>query len=308
MATRRKRRSKAPDHVTSTLRLDDAKPFQEEVARSVRSAFRPVLVVMNGAHAGNRVSVEGSVLVGRDPDAELNLTDAGVSWHHAQIEDRGGSFAIVDTGSTNGTTVNGETVEEKVLTRGDKITFGTTLVRYDVQDEADQAYDAFLERLLTIDDLSGLYLRRRFDSELGALLANAGARGSSVAMLVMDLDGVKKINDTHGHVFGAYTIGEAGKIIGRLIEGKGIACRWGGDEYLAALNDCGCDAGVDFGETIRKAVADHRFEHDEIELHPGISIGVAAYPEHAKDAHALFRAADQAMYRAKTAGKNRVSR
>ncbi len=62
------------------------------------------------------------------------------------------------------------------------------------------------------------------------------------------------------------------------------------------------------GEEIRLAIADHHFEHEDVVLAPGISIGASSFPEHAPNADALFHAADEAMYRAKRAGKNRVSR
>ena len=301
--------SKRPskEGVTATLRLDDAQPFQQEVARKVRAHFLPVLVVMSGDHMGTRVTVEGNVLVGRDPAAGLCLGDAGVSWHHAHIEDRGGSWAVVDEGSTNGTAVNGERISDQELKNGDKIVFGRTLARFEMQDAADQAYDEFVAKLLNVDDLSGLYLRRRFDSELRAMLASAASDDEPVGLLVMDLDGIKKINDTHGHAFGAYTIGEAGHVIGRITQGRGIACRWGGDEFLAALKSCDLKATMAVGEEIHDAIASHTFEHEGVELSPGISIGAAAFPAQAKSAKALFRAADGAMYRAKKAGKNRVS-
>jgi diguanylate cyclase (GGDEF)-like protein len=272
----------------------------------VRAHFRPVLTVLSGEKRGVRVSFEGNALVGRDPEAELCLEDAGVSWHHAVIEDRGGSYAVVDAGSTNGTAVNGELVSERELENGDKLVFGTTIVRFEEQDETDQAYDEFVARLVSIDDLSGLYLRRRFDQELSQILSVARIDRLPVGMLVMDLDGVKKINDTHGHSFGAYVISDAGRVIGSVIEGRGIACRWGGDEYLAAVRNHDHEAACRVAAEVHGAIAAHAFEHHGIALHPGISIGVATFPEHAQNALELFQAADRALYRAKAEGKNRV--
>ncbi len=291
-----------------TLRLDDATPFQEEVAKSVRAHYRPCVVVMSGARVGEKIVLEGSSTVGRNPDAEIRLTDAGVSWEHAYIEDRAGSWAVVDKGSTNGTLVNGERVEERALSHGDKVVFGATMVRFEVQDAADQAFDEMVARLLNVDDLTGLYLRRRFDTELRMLLHEASATGQPLGMLVMDLDGIKIINDTHGHAFGAHTIAEAGRVIGDVLDGRGIACRWGGDEFLAALPRCDAAGALAIGEEVHAAIAAHHFEKDGVVLSPGISIGAAAYPEEASDAETLFKYADDAMYRAKRAGKNRVSR
>jgi diguanylate cyclase (GGDEF)-like protein len=123
----------------------------------------------------------------------------------------------------------------------------------------------------------------------------------------MDLDGIKKINDTHGHLFGAYTIGEAGRIIGRIIEGRGIGSRFGGDEFLAALPSLDRAAAAAVAEEIRLAIAHHPFQREGVQLFPGISIGVGSYPEDATSQEALFEHADKALYRAKQGGKNRVS-
>ena len=281
--------------------------MRDQVVEAVRARYRPVLVVISGDSMGNRVTVAGNMLVGRDPEAELVIPDAGVSWHHAMIEDRGDSHVVVDLGSTNGTTVNGKKCDESPLVHGDKIVIGKSLVRFEVQDAADQAYEDMVARLINIDDLSGLYTRRRFDVEVVQMLQLAASRDGAVGMLVMDLDGVKKINDTHGHSFGAYVIGEAGHVIGDVIRERGIGCRFGGDEYIAAIQGAGRAATSDVGEEIRRAIADHHFEKDGIELHPGISIGVAAFPEDADSAPSLFQRADAALYRAKAAGKNRVA-
>jgi diguanylate cyclase (GGDEF)-like protein len=124
----------------------------------------------------------------------------------------------------------------------------------------------------------------------------------------MDLDGIKQINDTHGHLFGAYVIGEAGRVIGQVIQRAGIGCRFGGDEYLAALPGQSAEQAALLAERILESIRTHRFVKDGIELKPGVSIGVAALPEDADSPESLFDAADKAMYRAKQAGKNRVCR
>jgi diguanylate cyclase (GGDEF)-like protein len=274
----------------------------------LKAPHRPVLVVISGNEMGARVRVDKNVLIGRDPSADLVLTDAGVSWQHARLEDRGDSWALVDLGSTNGTAVNGQKRAECVLAANDKLVFGRTLVRFEVQDALEQAYDEQVERMLTIDDLSGLFVRRKFDAELGLLLEAAKAKGSAVGLLVMDMDGIKKINDTHGHLFGAYTIGEAGHVIGRVIGPRGIASRFGGDEFSAAFPALDAAGTAALGEEIRAAIAEHHFEREGVRLAPGISVGAASFPENAPDAATLFQRADEALYRAKQGGRNRVSR
>jgi len=294
--------------VPATLKAEES--VAGEVMRRVKAPHRPVLVVVSGndSDVGKRVIVEKTLLIGRDPDAALPLSDGQVSWHHACIDDRGDAWALVDLGSTNGVLLNGQKVGDSALTPNDTILLGTTVVRFELQDGVAQAYNQVVERLLNIDDLSGLYVRRKFDAELEQLLEVARKQDRPLALLVMDLDGIKGINDTHGHLFGAYVIGESGRLIGSVVGGRGIGSRFGGDEFLAALPGIDAEAAAAVAEEIRAAVAAHPFEKDSIPLRPGISIGVAAFPADAKEAEELFQRADEALYRAKQGGKNRVCR
>ncbi len=288
------------------MRADPA--AMDELRRLVTAPHRPSLVVLAGNAVGQRVPLERTLLIGRDPGADVALTDAQVSWHHAIIEDRGDGWALIDLGSTNGTSVNNERVSERPLAPRDIIVIGGTVMRFELHDGIEQQYNEFVERLLTVDDLSGLLVRRKFDAELGLMLESGRQTVHPLGLLVMDLDGIKPINDTHGHLFGAYVIGEAGRVIGQIVGNRGMASRFGGDEFIAALPDCGIEAAAAVGEEIRLAIAGHAFEREGVRLTPGISIGVAAFPESAEDAESLFQCADEALYRAKHGGKNRVCR
>lgn len=302
--------AEAPGPVSSeplrTLPLEDGPRLRDELQAAIKESRRPALVVMSGNEVGLRRRLTGNASLGRDPSNDMVLTDAGVSLRHARVEDRGDAWVVVDLGSTNGIQVNETRVQERILGHGDRIVLGRTVLRFELQDRLDQAYNEQLERLLHVDDLSGLYVRRRFDRELGLMVEGARSRGTSVALLVMDMDGIKAINDRHGHLFGAYTIGETGRIIGRVLSDRGIASRFGGDEFCAALAGGDVAAGVSLATEIHAAVNAHPYVREGITLHPGISIGVAAFPDCGGDAERLFQVADEALYRAKQSGKNRV--
>lgn len=286
--------------------IEATSTLSQAVVQAVKAPHRPVLVVISGNEMGARTPVDRSVVIGRDPACDLVLTDALVSSRHAMLEDRGDGWALMDLGSTNGTSVNGEKGKEFVLVRNDKIAFGHTVVRFEMQDELERAYDELVEKLLNVDDLSGLLLRRKFDADLKVAIEAARVQEEPLGLLMMDLDGIKKINDTHGHLFGAYVIGESGHVIGRVLAGRGFASRFGGDEYVAALPGLDLEGARAVGEEIRRAIAEHAFEREKISLRPGISIGAASFPESAEDAKSLFQRADEALYRAKRAGKNQV--
>lgn len=286
---------------------DDSNSLREALQRELRKSVSPSLVVILGPDVGGRVLLDHSVEVGRDPECDLPLHDDNVSWRHARVEDRGaGEWAVLDLGSTNGIIVNGQPCKDAALKPGDRVFIGKSVLEMQ-QDPLREAQAAEVERLVSIDDLSGLWVKRRFDAQLAssvaAVLANTAP---SLSVVVMDMDGVKGINDTHGHHMGAFVIGEAGHVIGRLVEGRGFATRFGGDEFAAALPAMDKQAAVAFAEQVRVAVVAHVYEKDGVHVQPGLSCGVATIPGDASDAEALFHAADQAMYRAKRGGKNRV--
>jgi two-component system, cell cycle response regulator len=303
-----RRSHRPPSKVLKTLpALDISSTISRAVEQADRAPHRPVLVVISGHEVGTRRPVDGSLVIGRDPDVDVVLTDALVSSRHALIEDRGDSWTLIDLGSTNGTTVNGEKGLEFSLKDGAKIVFGATVVRFEMQDRLERAFDEHLEKLLTVDELSGLLVRRKFDLDLKVALDAARSSDKALGLLMMDLDGIKTINDTHGHLFGAYVIGESGRVIGRLLDKRGFASRFGGDEFIAALPGFTLLESVAVGEEIRAAINAHAFEREGVPLRPAISVGVAAFPENAGDAERLVQRADEALYRAKRAGRNRVN-
>jgi diguanylate cyclase (GGDEF)-like protein len=289
-----------------TIRIDDGTDARAQVARGLKDDLAPLLVVIEGPDVGVRVRLTHSITIGRGAGADLVLADDRVSTQHARIEDRGDTWAVVDLGSTNGTRLDGATVTDAILHHQGKLELGVTTLRFEFQDAKDQAYGELVERLISTDDLTGLYVRRRFDRELAALFA---AGEMPIALLVMDLDGIKHLNDTHGHLYGAHVISEAGHRIGEVLAGvpDAFGARFGGDEYTVAAPRLSRDRARALAERIRAAVADRPYSKDGLELRVGVSVGLAVAPDDAADAEALFRVADAAMYAAKRAGKNRVA-
>jgi two-component system, cell cycle response regulator len=300
----RRRRTLAPE--TVKLNVDEVR---ESIARAQRK--QAALVVLQGSESeiGTHIMLDRSVTIGRDPKIELTLQDEGISRRHCRIafdKDKG-SFFIEDLGSTNGTLLNGKRLQAaKKLEAGDRIFLGACVVKFTYSDALEVGYHAQMDVLVGTDDLTGLIAKRRFDAAFVRAVEEARRMRGPLAVLMLDLDGLKLINDTHGHPIGAHTIAEVGKIIGQVVSPHGAACRFGGDEFAAFLPNLGKREGLKVGETIRALVAGHRFEKDGVVVRPTISIGVSAYPEDGATAELLVRHADEALYRAKKTGRDRV--
>lgn len=264
-----------------------------------------VVIAGEAADVGTHVLVREEVVLGRVPGG-LELRDGRASRRHARVFVEAGETFAEDLGSTNGTSLNGHRLEAPTaLADGDRIQIGSTVVKYTLVDETEAAWLERMARLAGTDPLTGLHAKHRFDNLLEQALRAARMSGGVVTVLMMDLDGVKAVNDTHGHRYGAALISGVGHAIGRLLAGRGESCRFGGDEFCAYLPGQSLEVGLQTAEAIRSMVQDLVVELDGVSVHATISIGAHRVGDDTP-AEAVA-AADRALYRAKAAGRNRVS-
>jgi len=174
------------------------------------------------------------VIIGQTADATIMLRDALITRLHIAIEFNKESRTYItrDLKSTNGTFINGNRITESILQVSDKIVIGNTILRFGWSDIYDIKYHTEIDDLINLDDLTGLVLKRRFDEELHRYITVARTKDTLLAMIMIDIDGVKKINDTHGHVYGALSISQTGKLIKAVIGNQGMASRFDGDEFM----------------------------------------------------------------------------
>jgi diguanylate cyclase (GGDEF)-like protein len=157
------------------------------------------------------------------------------------------------------------------------------------------------------DLLTGLFNRRYLDESLGREISRAVRKGQPLGIIMFDIDHFKNFNDTLGHDAGDAVLRELGSFLLEQFRGEDIACRFGGEEFIFILPDASLDNTRKRAQSLRKAVKQLDVYHrgnllDKITL----SIGVASFPDHGNDAEALLRAVDQALYRAKNEGRDRV--
>jgi diguanylate cyclase (GGDEF)-like protein len=176
-----------------------------------------------------------------------------------------------------------------------------------------------LKQLAMTDDLTGLSNLRAFEARLAPLIRLARQRVSPLSLMVFDVDRLKALNDTHGHLTGAEAVRTVGHLVAARLPRAAIACRFGGDEFVVAIPDCPAAEVLSIADDLRRAVHAVAPTLAGVPFPPGtlsISIGVASTgreqrgvdedSDHAAG-EALFSAADRALYVAKTGGRNRVS-
>ncbi|MCP4447130.1 MAG: GGDEF domain-containing protein [Myxococcales bacterium] len=269
------------------------------------------LLVVQGAEVdlGQHMLCDHPIIIGRDERVDFSLNDGSISWAHCSVEraDDDTGYVLIDLDSTNGTTLNGTEVKGRIgLETGDKIFLGSSVLRFAFSDQVDVQYHSKVEEMVQTDALTGLDSKRQYDAVFEVVAKQAAHEKTRLTVAVVDLDGLKAINDTHGHEMGSFTIAEVANLAKQCMENYGHLARFGGDEFVCCFPGIEHDVAIELAEELRTAVERHGFERDGVQVHPTICIGMATSPDHESDPYALFKAADDALYRAKRSGKNRV--
>ena len=266
------------------------------------------LLVIDGVTAdlGTHVPVGAEVTVGRDP-AGLGLRDVRTSRQHCRVWCAHGGYRVEDLGSTNGTSLNGAPLLEPMpLREGDRIRVGKTILKFTLVDATEAVYLQRMEVLARRDALTGLHAKHHFDALLEDACRTAGEEAAPLAVWMLDLDGLKAVNDQHGHRMGAATIREVGGLLGAHLGDQAAATRFGGDEFCVYQLNHGEDQALQIAEAFRALVESTRFHLDGVEVGVSVSIGVAMLSDDTTTAEQLVEYADRALYRAKEQGRNRV--
>ena len=161
--------------------------------------------------------------------------------------------------------------------------------------------------LAVTDDMTGLYNRRYFDRHLNIMLGKAAEQGRDMAVMLLDIDHFKSVNDNHGHDIGDAVLKEFSMRLRRNIRGVDLACRFGGEEFVVLMPDTDIRQAEAVAERVRNAVAERGFEIGTARpLAVTVSVGLARNEAMADTPETIIKRADIALYRAKREGRNRV--
>jgi diguanylate cyclase (GGDEF)-like protein len=157
------------------------------------------------------------------------------------------------------------------------------------------------------DALTGVHNRGYLEESLAREEARARRSGTPLGVVMIDIDHFKRFNDTYGHAAGDAVLRTVGQYMMSLTRGEDIFCRYGGEEFVLIMIDTTARAAWERAESLRAGVQALAIEHDGQAIGPiTLSIGVAMIPDNARDGQGALKAADEALYRAKQGGRNRV--
>ncbi len=277
-----------------------------DAAPGTRQAY---LLVMAGTNLGEMIKIGAEpMIMGRSRGAGLRLLDEGVSREHARLDRAGGDLVIHDLDSSNGTFVNGERVDRHVLSEGDRIQLGRhAILKLVLADHLEEAFQKHLYDSSLRDGLTLAFNRRYFLDRLDGELRFARRHGEPLAVLLLDLDHFKVINDTHGHPAGDQVLRGFADAMRRSVRNEDVFARYGGEEFAIISRATPLARAAILGERLRKATAATAVDLAGTRLVVTTSIGIAALPEcDVDDPVDLVAAADRALYAAKHQGRDRV--
>lgn len=310
-----------------------ASAFADEVTADISRDLIPQVTVEEEGRAACLLFLSGPLMghcvslnqkprhVGRADDADIVIKDQGVSRLHARFflgdlhpqgdAGQGGEpdAFVEDLQSSNGVYLNGRRIERIArLAQGDKITLGTeTVLRFTYQDQLDQDFQQRLLDSALNDALTGARNRAYFEQQLQYEFDYAARHNQVIAIVLMDIDHFKQVNDTYGHLAGDAVLTQLGARLRESVRDEDFLARYGGEEFVMLCRGLSSEQGLQLAGRLRELVAAKPFEYQDIEIGLTLSCGVASYPEvRVRAGVDLVSAADRALYRAKRGGRDRA--
>ena len=267
------------------------------------------LVLIHGEDLGRKFDLTSEqTLIGRTSKADIQVDQDSVSRNHAKIRVDGTRITIEDMGSTNGTIVNDEHIEDSLrLRNGDLVKIGRTIFKFIASNNIEAAYHDEIYRMTTVDGLTQVFNRRYFEDAIERELSRSRRYTRPLSLVLLDIDHFKKINDTYGHLAGDAVLKELALTVRARTRREDVFARFGGEEFALLLPEVDQKGAMLLAEKARKLVEKHSFMFDGEHIVVTMSAGVATMVKKTENPNELIRRADEKLYEAKTGGRNRVA-
>src|SRR3954467_7025954 len=247
------------------------------------------LVVIYGLELGRKFNLDSpNVIIGRSSKSEIQIDQESVSRNHAKIINTGKSMILRDLGSTNGTYVNDQLIDEYVLRDGDFVKIGRTIFKFLSGGNIENAYHQEIYRLTTVDGLTQVFNRRYFLEQLDREVSRSKRYRRELSLILFDIDHFKAINDTYGHLAGDYVLKQLATVVKGKIRREDVLARYGGEEFAIVLPEIDAANAIAFAEKVRRIVEKAPFKFEETKIAVTVSIGVATCDD-ASDAAQLIK-------------------
>ncbi len=265
------------------------------------------LVVIYGLELGKKYNLNRpQFIIGRSSKADIQIDQEAVSRNHCKIINTGKAILLRDMGSTNGTYINDELIDEYVLRDGDYIKVGRCIFKFLTGSNIENAYHEEIYRLTTIDGLTQIYNKRYFTETLEREIGRAQRYRRELSLILFDIDHFKIVNDTFGHLAGDSVLKQLANAIKGRIRREDVLARYGGEEFAILLPEIDHHNALAFGDKVRKLTEKAAFRFEDTEIPVTVSVGIATLTPEIQDVTEFVKLCDDNLYAAKAGGRNRV--
>jgi len=265
------------------------------------------LVVIYGLELGKKFNLNRpQIIIGRSSKADIQIDQEAVSRNHCKIINTGKAILLRDMGSTNGTYINDELIDEYVLRDGDYIKVGRSIFKFLSGTNIENAYHEEIYRLTTVDGLTQIFNKRYFAETLEREIGRAQRYRRDLSLILFDIDHFKNVNDTYGHLAGDSVLKQLANVIKGRIRREDVLARYGGEEFAIILPEIDHHNALAFGEKIRRITEKAMFRFEDTDIPVTVSVGIATLTPEVQDLSEFIKLADDRLYAAKANGRNCV--
>jgi diguanylate cyclase (GGDEF)-like protein len=186
------------------------------------------------------------------------------------------------------------------------VKLGPTIFKYLTGTDVESQYHEEIYRMTIIDGLTQVHNKRHLYESLEREILRARRHARELSFLMFDLDHFKKINDVHGHLAGDFVLKELARVVQGRIRRDEVFARYGGEEFAIILPETDLAGSTALADSIREKIQEHSFVFQNDQIWVTISVGVATLEESDKTSTDLIKRADERLFEAKRAGRNRV--
>lgn len=249
----------------------------------------------------------GVVTVGRGEACDILLSSARVSRLHATLEFRQDRWWVCDHSSVNGTYLNDKKITEAGISPGDRVRFGSTVLKHLASNDAEAEYFSVIRTAMVTDGLTGALTHAAFRERLDGEYRRARRYLRPLSLVMIDLDYFKSVNDEHGHLAGDAVLRAVAGVILRRVRRDEIVGRLGGEEFAVVLPETPIQGARVLAQDLQRRIADALSVVEGTSITVTASLGVAELDDTMKTPEALLERCDQLLYSAKHAGRNRLA-
>ena len=274
----------------------------------------PALVVLMGptGYVGKQFPLtQAECIIGRSVECQIFIDDKSVSRSHARINVAGKEVALMDMGSSNKTIINGKVLQEMTpykLNNNDQIKTGNVIFKFLESGNLEAITNKEMNDKAEKDALTGAYSKGALLEKGPEAIKRSEFLVEELSVLVFDIDFFKKVNDTYGHAAGDYVLKTLANIVGmKMTRAVDYFARYGGEEFVILLQGTPIKTAIEVAERIRTTIETSVFEFEGKTIPVTISLGVASRMLNETSWEQLFKRADEALYKSKQSGRNRVT-